>query len=77
MLSVELYAGAANLPAGQVTVTQVAEILGVKRSKVESLIRRGAFPTVLPDVFPFDCRRLLLDEVVQVKHFGRAHRSAE
>ena len=59
-----------NLPRGQVTLSQAAEILGVKKSKVEALVKRVAFPTVIPEEYHLP-RRLLLDEVEQFKYLGR------
>lgn len=59
-----------NLPQGQVTFSQAAAILGVKKSKLESLVNCGQLSTVIPAEYHLP-RRLLLDEVEQFKHFGR------
>ena len=63
-----------NLPEGQITFSQAAAILGVKKSKLESLVKQGTFPTVIPAEYHLP-RRLLLDQVEQFKFFGRVSRT--
>lgn len=59
-----------NLPEGQVTFSQTAAILGIKKSKLESLVKQGTFPTVIPGEYHLP-RRLLLDEVLQFRYLAR------
>lgn len=63
-----------NLPEGQVTFSQAAAILGVMKSKLESLVKQGTFLTVIPEEYHLP-RRLLLDEVEQFKYFSRVSES--
>ncbi len=63
-----------NLPEGQITFSQAAAALGVKKSKIESLVKQGTFPTVVPEEYHLP-RRLLLDEVEQLKYSGHVKRA--
>lgn len=60
----------AGMPAGQMTIPQAAERLGVPADWVYKWIKEKGFLTVISANY-FYPKRLLQDEVEQLRYFGR------